>query len=725
MRYKFAFTFIMFVAAQSLGADTTTAPSPPGIDAILHHVGWRDGTFGPTGCRLFTERLDHGLGLRGQFSYIHYAKINDPIQIMILRNGEVLTLTEEAVDWYPSHIAIRYVGDGLTVIERKFITDDDVFVDCFSVTNRLDHPADYEVRMSSMVTSAGGGSGRVAEMLRGQHVFSGVEVESFLVGNGFRTMADAYPLVRTAVIEPGASVDYCVALAIGDLGCQDNANRWVSKPDPLKEHCRRYQQWFDDNCPRFECNDPYVTRCWWYRMFIMRHCLSRARVGNLPHAYFFEGTHESHFPRLIAFSSPHIIDEARWLRNGDYAWGQVLNHTLNPDDQDKFFISARVDKKGGDYNNWITTAAWGLYEVHPNLMYLEECLAPLIADVRGTLKRFDPDGNKLPAPRSHWTTGMEFQPSFFYFTDYDDTKPDAKLERPDFASYLYANAMAVMYACRELGQAKLGTQFETLAQEIRQACIKVMWDEQDNFFYAARQGDGAKARVREVVDFYPFAFGLAPLDPKYTAALKYLIDPAEFWTPFPPATVSKKCPAYTPIPERWPAKGGKTHGCMWNGPAWPHATSVVLNAVAAAIQDYRQDIVNPDYFRLMLDRYTHLHFPGDNLGQPLLREYNNGDTGEPTGCPDYFHSTYCDLIVRYVAGLQPNNDDRLIVRPIPGLFSRFALTGVRYRNHLVDIVYNTAEVGRPTKVGLSVYVDGHLAAHRATLGDLVVDLVGK
>jgi len=469
-----------------------------------------------------------------------------------------------------------------------------------------------------------------------------------------------------------------------------------------------------------------MTKAWWYRMFVMRHCLSRAGAGNLPYPYFFEGTHEKHFPRLIAFSSPHIITEARWLRDGDYAWGQVRNHARNPDDQHRFFISARADKKGGDYNNWITAAAWGLYQVHPDRTGWQEGLDAMAADGRGTLSSYDPDGDLLPTPRSHWTTGMEFQPAFFYFNDYDDTKPDARLERPDFAAYLYANARAVAAAYRELDRADEARSFDELADRIRQASLDKMWDQPDRFFYAVRENDDAKARVREVVGFYPFAFGLVPDEVDYAEALRYLVDPTEFWTPFPPATVSKTCPAYTPIPERWPAAGGRTHGCMWNGPTWPHATSVTLDAVANAIRGYRQDQIKLKHFWHMLDRYTHLHFSDDDLARPLFREYNHGETGVATGCPDYFHSTFCDLIVRHVAGLQPRSDGRLVVRPIPGPLRRFALRGLGYRNHSIDIVYNSnrlwerlPDVDLHTKrCDLMLVVDGQ----RSIFGDLATGI---
>jgi hypothetical protein len=255
-----------------------------------------------------------------------------------------------------------------------------------------------------------------------------------------------------------------------------------------------------------------------------------------------------------------------------------------------------------------------------------------------------------------------------------------------------------------------------------------MWDDKDRFLYAIREEDDAVARCREVVGFYPFASKLFPNEPRYTDMLAHLVDPDEFWTAFPPATVTKQCPAYTHKVATWPAAGGKTHGCMWNGPSWPHATSVILDVAAAAIQDYDQPHVRPEHFWHMFQQYTRLQYEDGDLARPMTTEYYDGETGDPdpTGCPDYFHSTYCDLVIRHLVGLQPANTDRLVIRPIPGPVRRFSLRRVRYRGHDLDIVFNADKpslTGEPK--GLTVWVDGRLAGHRHSLGTLTIDLPGR
>ena len=697
------------------------------VDDVLHHEGWRDGTFGPTGRRLFTERLDEGLGLRGQFSYIHYAKILDPIRLTLADGTKELAIQTHRTDWYPSHITTFAQVGSVKIVEQKFISDDDALVLVLELTNISQNTLTHRLNIDSGFATSTDGD---YSLLVGKGDFCGVKAHAVIAGQGFGPAGDAASpsLYRIVKLEPGKTKRVVVAMAFDERieDAHRKAKLWLLPPDVLAQHCRTYQQWFDENCPQFECDDPYISKAYWYRMFIIRHCLSRAEAGNLPHPYFFEGTHESHFPRLIAFSSPHIISETRWLRNPQYTFGQVRNHCLNADDGSAHFESAKIHQKRGDYNNWIVRSAWGAFWVHRDVDYLEEVVDSLAKDVRGTLAVYDKDGDMLPTPRNHGTTGMEFQPAFFYFTDYDNTKPDTPLERGDFVAYVYGNARAVAEAYGYLGRQEKAREFNAMADRIRQACLDKLWDEQDAFFYGVRESDDVKARTREVVGFYPFFSRLVPDEPQYMMSLKYLVDPAEFWTAFPPATVSKQCPAYTPTPEVWPAAGGRTHGCMWNGPAWPHATSVMLDVVAAAVQDYDQPYVDADHFWQMFDRYTHMHFTDDDLGRPLLREYNHGETGEATGCPDYFHSTYVDPLIRYVVGLQPSADGRLMIRPIPGALRRFSLRRLRYHGHDVDIVYNgeKADLQGALK-GLTVWVDGRLAAHRRSLGELVVDLTGE
>ena len=67
----------------------------------------------------------------------------------------------------------------------------------------------------------------------------------------------------------------------------------------------------------------------------------------------------------------------------------------------------------------------------------------------------------------------------------------------------------------------------------------------------------------------------------FESAWSSIVDPKQFWTPWPVASASRECPAYSQT--NWPGDG-RAATCMWNGPTWPHANSLVLTAMARTLR---------------------------------------------------------------------------------------------------------------------------------------------
>jgi hypothetical protein len=398
------------------------------------------------------------------------------------------------------------------------------------------------------------------------------------------------------------------------------------------------------------------------------------------------------------------------------------------------FTNVRADWTGGnEYTHWIPAAAMGVYHVHNEDQYLWEVLSLLARNVDYTFAAFDPDRDALPAAHNHFSTGMEWQPSFFFFNDYDNSKPEARLERPDFAAYLYASCLAVAEGYRLLDDRLAEERYRALAAKVESAVLETLWHEKDQFFYAVRERDNVPARCCEVVGFYPFSFGLAPLRPPYLDAFDRLVDPGEFWTSFPPATVARSVPVFSAAIQTWPGPGGQTTGCMWNGPTWPHAQSLAAEAMARALRaknarDRRAneaDAFNRRVFADFLGRYGRLHFEEGDLGRPMIREYYDGDTGVGWGCPDYFHSTYNDLLIRFVGGLMPSSADELSFFPLLRHLDYFRFSGLRYHGKELEIVWVRPGSENPypdRSAGYTILVDGKKVAHDQYLRAMTVDL---
>ncbi len=1050
---------------------------PPGsisIDELLHQRGSRQGTFGPTGKRLFAERLDEGLGVQGQFSYIHYGEIHDPIYLTLEQNGQELPVQAEQIDWYPSHLQASWSCGPLGANERKFITDDDTLVDQLTLSNRsaepvqcnlqlasgfanrlerwgssfttvdlsgvanahpfpgrdvftgmgsepfrawyeaerplvqvgagdvhksaasggevlgpnfgssTDHfavlefaspaipaahlylrvarlgiaavwnlqldekkigtihventtgwgdadgdfrwihfglgelqPGGHTLRLSPQrnhsvaafdgfyisaeaftppVSAAGGVftadmieqiayrparqtidgipfnlidpdkndgrgvivardvagdpasaetreiiipvpggdanlihfcgqiAGRLGEIkldvpiaeydlqfadgeierilltsgdiikpisaglnvlthalpddrhllnvifrsrtgiadavlaaitlerypeagpnyhLLGSDMFYGVRAHAVIASSGFAPLENEPVMVRPIRLGPGESLSVPIALSFAEdiPSAERAAHAWMESPDAFERHAATYQAWFDEQCPRFECDDPYTTRLYWYRWFLARHCLSRAATGNLSNPCFFEGMHGRGISSLNAGSSSQIISEVRWLRDPEYAYGQVRNHARTAEQVNHYFQSARVDWTGRPDGNWIGKAAWETFWVHPDLEWLREVIPNVAGDVLGVLYEFDRDQDLLPASSRMQSAeiqnqsaddadgrGLESMTLRSSVSSVDNNRPrrrepaDTRLERPDLSAFVYGNAAAVAEIYKILGYEQEARNFTSIAGQIRDACLSKQWDDHGRFVYTIGEDDDQKVAAREITGFYPFMTRLMPNESRYAAALQHLPDPAEFWTAFPPATISKESPGYSPSPQQQPSRGRWPGRFVWNGANHPSATSMALNVLAAAVQDYRQTFIKPEHFWHALQRYTHMQFESNDLARPMVRECYDSQTGAAAGAPDHFDSDYCDLVIRYVVGLQPANTRKLTLRPIPGPLQRFSLRHVRYRGHDLDIVYNRAGGLGGRGSGLTVWVDGRWAGHRNSLGELTVEL---
>lgn len=78
----------------------------------------------------------------------------------------------------------------------------------------------------------------------------------------------------------------------------------------------------------------------------------------------------------------------------------------------------------------------------------------------------------------------------------------------------------------------------------------------------------------------------------------------------------------------------------------------------------------------------------------------------------YFHSNFADLVITGLAVIIPSADDTLTVHPLaPDSWDYFALDQVKYRGHLVSVVWDRAGTRYGFGKGLQVIVNGKLAAH--------------
>jgi len=681
------------------------------LDEALSRADGRHGTLGSVGTSMWAQRIEQRIGFYGDVDYMHAdGDVADPLPLTVTLGSGPADWAHEGTTWRPSHVEVRWSAGSVDLLERKFITADDVAVDVLTFTNNGSAEVGIGLSMEgppegweALPDAPGDSPPGTGASWTAKATILGVDVcQSAAVFNAAFTLA------------PGESGEARAAAAFARSAetAASAARRIAVQGDPLNAHQEAWTSWFAVNCPRFDCQDEYLKKLWYYRWFVVRHNLSEPDAGLIREPVFFEGRHEGHFPRLITFSAPHIVMETRWLADPKYARGVVRTLLANAA-EDGSFRSVRVDKVSSFYTNWTTATAWDLHMVHPDTSFLSESVEGLAANVKGLADTYDTDDDFMLSPPNHWRTGMEWQPSFWYFNDYDasEKENETALERVDFTCYLYANAVAVAEMYDALGEADKASAFRARAEQIRAAVLDSMWDGKDAFFFSLRESDNEPARVKEIVGFYPFAFRLAPAEGKYNAAFKALPDRTEFWTTWPLATASKKCPAFSAHIADWHTSEGGS-GCCWNGPTWPHANSVAIEAAANAVRLYEAKMVTPGILHDLLYQYALLQFEDQDIAKPMVQEYYDGVTGRADGCYDYFHSTYNDLVIRMIGGLVPRNDDILELDPVSRKLDHFMIENIPYRGHLITLVWDSADrepayEGIPE--GFTIFIDGERA----------------
>jgi hypothetical protein len=635
----------------------------------------------------------------------------------------------------------------------KFITADDLLITSVAAVNRADQPREVTLRLTVPWAQAKqSGTSRDPNKRPVYKAQGNARLHDIPVRYVLQARADSDrpgDLDRTTLGisrkgDRGEEVDWRLTLSPGATGRLLVAMAVLpEEEDPtarLREvfdrgaqatarQAARYQKWFDDNIAYFDCSDPDITRMYYHRWYVLKKNAMEPKVGRLRWKCFAEGRwRTTWYPNVISYGAGHQIREARWLADPSYWQGHLRTFAHNPR-PDGVYPSHVTPKgqRGGQYTDWITSTALDGYRVHPDRRLLEELAEPLAANARGWDKVYAHPGTHLLVVDSHWWTGMEWQPSFFAFGDYK-TDPKERsmprvrtpLMRVDLTAYNYGNARAVARIHELLGQPDKAREFAELARRTKEDVQRRMWDPDGRFFYSLRAADGKKADVKEVIGVYPFYFDLPDAGKGYERAWESILDPKQFWTPWPVASASRQCPAYSQ--DGWPGDPASGTACMWNGPTWPHANSLVLSAMANTLRHYPAGALRREHLFELFRSFTRAQFRDQDRGRPWTGEYYNGDNARwKTNERDYNHSTYNDVLIGELLGIVPRSDEVLEIDPLlpAGALDRFVLDGQAYHGHRVSLRWDK---GGPQGRRFEVWIDGKPAGGAGELKRLFFDL---
>ncbi len=540
--------------------------------------------------------------------------------------------------------------------------------------------------------------------------------------------SDEEALVNLSVARRGDNISK-VAASTEQLPTPEESPTREKRPTmPSKRHWREYFE----GVPDFTCSDPYLQKYYWYRWFGLRLSTVKAkdeRLG-LPYPCIFEGINLGWFRQHITYSAQCHMLETRWMYDPAIAQGSLLNFVTNQL-EDGSFPGVIKNIYQGDRSLRIGVAFyhanWGmavreLHRIHPDVVFLEKIYQPLTRYLTYFDQIRDADHTGLYDVLNHWETGQEFMSRYQEVDENSDKGGPLRLKGVDATVYIYQLQETLAWMADQLGHYDEAGRWRAMSEKTRQAVLGLMWDPEQQFFFDVNPATMQRTKAKAATGFYPFmAPGLATGE-HLGAFYRHLFNEKEFWTPYPVPTTSLDDPTFSPDGE-WK---DQRLVCPWNGRTWLMTNSHVAEALCRAALEVDATL-QPQAVEF-LNRFIRMLFLDGDQDRPSSYEYYNPLTGQAPffrGTEDYMHSWIVDLIIKYVVGVQPGDDGKLQIRPLPFNLDFYTLDRLKIAGHTLKISWRMSEgVGLPLQnpVGLAVWVDGTLVAQRPTLGPLEIQL---
>jgi hypothetical protein len=274
--------------AEPVGFDPRTSPLRAIFDADAAHGGtsyWIDRVLerpflSPGDTALYTRgralyMYAHNpaiLGFAGGYAYRERPTGRNQDMYTVALSDATLAEDTAARKQYPSHWESTHAATGMRVVQRKFITYNDVAVTLLAITDTGSAPTTRTVTVSSPIatTPAAGGT----ELTGSVTARYGLTVVTpRLTGSGMTVSGTA--LTRTVTLDPGESTTVKVQMGVtaSELAGSDPEYERYRDYDPqtaLHTHLREYNRWWADNVPYIDVPDENVKKMSYYRTFLNR-----------------------------------------------------------------------------------------------------------------------------------------------------------------------------------------------------------------------------------------------------------------------------------------------------------------------------------------------------------------------------------------------------------------------------------------------------------------------
>ena len=623
----------------------------------------------------------------------------------------------------PSHWSSVHNGDGLSVTQDKFITDNNVAVTILAITNTSDDAASHTITAStpSVVTQDVDGEERIGTFDTRYDV---TKVSTRFSGEGFTPDGD--DLVRTVDLEPGATITLKLQLGaitaeIPESEPEYERYRDLDTEAALSTQRAEYNEWWADNVPYIDVPDQNIKKMSYYRTFLNRFNLFDANIPGNDYQFPVSVEGALGYNNAIQLTQSMHLQDLKYFRDAIYSYGNLLS-SGETSRCAAFTDNPGSHSWGNTYEQYIAREAWNAYRVHggddelvQNFAHYAEC------DVLGQIDKYDTNGDNLIEYPHGFLTGNDADAVSFVWAAPNAGNPANRQDRAESA-FWYAGARAAAEAYDLLGEEAKAAEMTALADDM-QTAILGLWDE-------APVEDGGQVFKHRTVNseelvpwkdqqnFAPFIERVVPAnDPAFTEALRFYADADEYpIMPFYTANQADKAEAAAL------GRGGSNNFSNIN-------STLQAQTFSAAIREYPSEYVTEGMYLALLEWLTWVQYIGGNNQLPDNNEFffnwnPNSQTFGRSGIHHNILGAYNFMIIDDIAGVRPRLDDVLELWPIDVGWDYFAVNNLSYHGKDLTVVWDRPGVdhyGEEVPDGFSAYLDGQLIFSLDNLAHVTFD----
>lgn len=441
-------------------------------------------------------------------------------------------------------------------------------------------------------------------------------------------------------------------------------------------------EWLSANIPLFDCPDSAIERIYYFRWWSYRKHLKKTPEGHVFTEFITPMNHAGKY-NAISSGLGHQINEGRWLHNQQYI-KDYINFW--------FFIDPKYKiQRFHAFSSWVDDAVYEHYKVTFDKPFLASLLPEMDADYR------------------KWESEKQAPNQMFWQFDVRDAMEEsisgsrkAKNIRPTINSYMYGNAKALTEIAKIFDNDTLKNRYKAKADFLRKNVQEKLWDDTASFFKVQYE-KGGLCDAREAIGFIPWYFNLPKDKAKYAKQWDQLIDDKGFKAPWGITTAERRHPLFR--------THGSGHGCEWDGPVWPYATTQTLKGLSNLLTNYKHTgNMTKQVFYDEFHKYAMSH---QMNGKTYIGEYQDEKTGEWLKGDNprskfYNHSGFADLVINDLVGLKPRADSKLEINPLipESQWNWFCLDRVSYHGKMLTILWDKDGTKYGRGKGFRVFADG-------------------